>query len=103
MSEVIAWLNKPLPENSILTCGTGNYTDWVHPLLGPTNGSIGYGVPAEVADKRAYPQRTVVASAGDGYFLMNGQELATAVHYKHPANRCGGKQWHIQHQEPVTS
>ncbi|MGJ7550606.1 thiamine pyrophosphate-binding protein [Pseudomonas alloputida] len=90
MSEVIAWLNKALPADSILTCGAGNYTGWVHrgyqhqvfrTLLGPTNGSMGYGVPAAVAAKLTYPQRTVVAFAGDGCFLMNGQELATAVHY----------------------
>ncbi|NIE75176.1 thiamine pyrophosphate-binding protein [Pantoea sp. Ap-967] len=90
MSEVIAWLNKQLPADSILTCGAGNYTGWVHrgyqhqvfrTLLGPTNGSMGYGVPAAVAAKLTYPQRTVVAFAGDGCFLMNGQELATAVHY----------------------
>lgn len=90
MSEVIAWLNKTLPADSILTCGAGNYTGWVHrgyqhrvfrTLLGPTNGSMGYGVPAAVAAKLTYPQRTVVAFAGDGCFLMNGQELATAVHY----------------------
>jgi acetolactate synthase-1/2/3 large subunit len=90
MSEVIAWLNKTLPADSILTCGAGNYTGWVHrgyqhrvfrTLLGPTNGSMGYGVPAAVAAKLTYPQRTVVAFAGDGCFLMNGQELATAAHY----------------------
>lgn len=90
MSEVISWLNKSLPIDSILTCGAGNYTGWVHrgyqhrtfrTLLGPTNGSMGYGVPAAVAAKLTYPERTVVAFAGDGCFLMNGQELATAAHY----------------------
>lgn len=90
MSEVIAWLNQQLPHDSILTCGAGNYTGWVHrgyqhrtfrTLLGPTNGSMGYGVPAGVAAKITYPQRTVVAFAGDGCFLMNGQELATAANY----------------------
>lgn len=90
MSEVIAWLNSNLPADSILTCGAGNYTGWVHrgyqhrvfrTLLGPTNGSMGYGVPAAVAAKLTYPQRTVVAFAGDGCFMMNGQELATAAHY----------------------
>ncbi|MDD1963796.1 thiamine pyrophosphate-binding protein [Pseudomonas putida] len=90
MSQVIAWLNEKLPKDSILTCGAGNYTAWVHrgyqhrefrTLLGPTNGSMGYGVPAAVAAKLTYPERTVVAFAGDGCFLMNGQELATAAHY----------------------
>lgn len=90
MSEVIAWLNENLPDDSILACGAGNYTGWVHrgyqhrtfrTLLGPTNGSMGYGVPAAVAAKLTEPQRTVVAFAGDGCFMMNGQELATAAHY----------------------
>lgn len=90
MSQVIAWLNEHLPVDSILTCGAGNYTGWVHrgyrhqayrTLLGPTNGSMGYGVPAAIAAKLTAPERIVVAFAGDGCFLMNGQELATAAHY----------------------
>lgn len=90
MSEVIAWLNQHLAADSIITCGAGNYTGWVHrgyqhqafrTLLGPTNGSMGYGVPAAIAAKLTAPQRGVVAFAGDGCFLMNGQELATAAHY----------------------
>jgi acetolactate synthase-1/2/3 large subunit len=90
MGEVIAWLNERLPHDSILTCGAGNYTGWLHrgyqhrtfrTLLGPTNGSMGYGVPAAVAAKITAPERMVVAFAGDGCFLMNGQELATAANY----------------------
>lgn len=90
MGEVIAWLNERLPHDSIITCGAGNYTGWVHrgyqhrafrTLLGPTNGSMGYGVPAAVAAKITAPERAVVAFAGDGCFLMNGQELATAANY----------------------
>lgn len=90
MGQIIEWLNENLPKDSILTCGAGNYTGWVHrgyqhetfrTLLGPTNGSMGYGVPAAVAAKLTYPERTVIAFAGDGCFLMNGQELATAANY----------------------
>lgn len=90
MGEIIEWLNEQLPHDSILTCGAGNYTGWVHrgyqhrqfrTLLGPTNGSMGYGVPAAVAAKLTCPDRTVIAFAGDGCFLMNGQELATAANY----------------------
>ncbi|WP_353166810.1 thiamine pyrophosphate-binding protein [Acinetobacter sp.] len=90
MGEIIEWLNEQLPHDSILTCGAGNYTGWVHrgyqhrqfrTLLGPTNGSMGYGVPAAVAAKLTWPDRTVIAFAGDGCFLMNGQELATAANY----------------------
>jgi len=90
MGQIIGWLNKNLPADSILTNGAGNYTGWLHRLyqhrkfrtqLGPTNGSMGYGVPAAIAAKLTAPERTVVAFAGDGCFMMNGQELATAVHY----------------------
>jgi acetolactate synthase-1/2/3 large subunit len=49
--------------------------------VAPVNGTMGYGVPAAVAAKALHPERTVVAFAGDGCFLMNGQELATAVRY----------------------
>jgi acetolactate synthase-1/2/3 large subunit len=49
--------------------------------LGPMNGSMGYGLPAAVAAKLVAPQRMVVAVCGDGDFLMNGQEFATAVQY----------------------
>ena len=85
--EVIAWLSEHLPEDAIVTNGAGNFAAWLHrhfrykswrTQLGPTSGSMGYSVPAAVAAKIAEPGRTVVALAGDGDFLMNGQELATA-------------------------
>ena len=85
-----AWLADRLPEDAILTNGAGNFAGWLHrfylyrhypTLLGPTNGSMGYGLPAAIAAKVVHPERTVVCAAGDGDFLMNGQELATAVQY----------------------
>jgi len=88
--EVIAWLSQNLPEDAIVTNGAGNFASWLHrhfqykkwrTQLGPTSGSMGYSVPAAVAAKIAEPKRTVVAIAGDGEFLMNGQEFATAVQY----------------------
>ena len=91
MSEVICWLRDTLPDDAILTNGAGNYSAWLQRFyqfrrfrtqLGPTNGSMGYGVPAAVAAKLTHPARTVVAFAGDGCFLMNGQEFATAVQYR---------------------
>jgi acetolactate synthase-1/2/3 large subunit len=93
MGEVMAWLDANLPEDAIVTNGAGNYTTWVHRFhrytglrtqLAPTSGAMGYGVPAAIAAKIAEPQRTVVAFAGDGCFLMTGQELATAVQYDAP-------------------
>ena len=89
-AEVVKWLDGTLPEDAIVSGGAGNFSGWVHRYfrykgfrtqLGPTNGSMGYGLPAAVAAKLAAPQRTVVAACGDGDFLMNGQEFATAVQY----------------------
>jgi len=93
MGEVVAWLNKRLPDDAIVTNGAGNYAAFLHRFfqyrgfktqLAPTSGAMGYGVPAAVAAKIAQPNRMVVSLAGDGCFLMNGQEFATAV--QHGAN-----------------
>jgi acetolactate synthase-1/2/3 large subunit len=90
MGDIMAWLRERLPADAILTNGAGNYATWSHRFyqyrkyrsqLGPTNGSMGYGVPAGVAAKLAAPDRIVVSFNGDGCFMMNGQELATAVQY----------------------
>ena len=91
--EIMVWLRGQLPPESIITNGAGNFSTWMHrfyrfskfaTLLGPTSGSMGYGLPAAVGAKRLYPERTVVCVAGDGDFLMNGQEFATAVQYDLP-------------------
>lgn len=83
-------LKKRLPADAILTNGAGNYTVWpqryyefsTYPSqLGPQVGSMGYSIPAALAAKALYPERLVVAFAGDGCFLMNGQELATAMRH----------------------
>ena len=88
--EIIRWLSDHLPEDAIIAGGAGNFASWLHrhfrykgfrTQLGPTNGSMGYGYPAAVAAKLAAPNRTVFALCGDGDFLMNGQEIATAVQY----------------------
>jgi acetolactate synthase I/II/III large subunit len=88
--EIIHWLSRNLPQDAIVANGAGNFASWLHrhfeykgfrTQLAPTNGSMGYGYPAAVAAKLAAPSRTVVALCGDGDFLMNGQELATAVQY----------------------
>ncbi|MGQ3301337.1 thiamine pyrophosphate-binding protein [Reyranella sp.] len=93
LAEIVGWLNKRLPDDVIVTNGAGNYAGFVHRFfqyrgfrtqLAPTNGSMGYGVPSAVAAKIAAPERTVVSFSGDGCFLMNGQEFATAV--QHGAN-----------------
>jgi acetolactate synthase I/II/III large subunit len=90
MSELVAHVCETLPRDAIVTNGAGNYAAWLHRFyrhrafrtqLAPTSGAMGYGVPAAIAAKLAAPGREVVAFAGDGCFLMTGQELATAVQY----------------------
>jgi acetolactate synthase I/II/III large subunit len=93
LGAVMAWLRENLPADAILCNGAGNYAAWIHRFfrfrrfgqhIAPTSGSMGYGVPAAVAMKRLYPKRQVICVAGDGDFLMNGQEFATAVQYGLP-------------------
>lgn len=90
MGEIMKYLRDTLPADAIITNGAGNYATWAHRFyqyhqfrtqLAPTNGSMGYGAPAAIAAKLAEPNRIVVSFNGDGCFLMNGQELATAVQY----------------------
>jgi acetolactate synthase I/II/III large subunit len=95
LSRVFAHLNTELSDDAIICNGAGNYAGWLHRFyqhthtadgtfktqLAPTSGAMGYGVPAAIAAKIMYPDRTVIAVAGDGCFLMAAQELATAVRY----------------------
>ncbi|MGA0157249.1 MAG: thiamine pyrophosphate-binding protein [bacterium] len=89
-AEVVCHMSKVLPSDAIITNGAGIYSSWGHRFyrfheypsqLGPTSGAMGYGMPAAVAAKLVYPEREVVCLAGDGCFMMNGQEMATAVQY----------------------
>ncbi len=88
MPAIMAHLAATLPANTIITNGAGNYATWIHRFwkfaeygtqLAPTSGSMGYGLPAAVAAKIAFPNKTVVAFAGDGCFQMTMQEFGTAV------------------------
>jgi acetolactate synthase-1/2/3 large subunit len=88
--QLVQELMAQVPRDTIITNGAGNYATWAHrfyaygPMrtqLAPTSGAMGYGVPAGVAAKIVEPGRTVVTFAGDGEFMMTGQELATAVQY----------------------
>ncbi len=90
MAACVTAMREALPDDSIICNGAGNFSGWWHRYwhyngfptqLAPTAGAMGYGVPAAVAAALRHPERTVVALAGDGDFLMNGQELATAVQY----------------------
>ena len=99
---VMKTVQRLAPADTVYTNGAGNYSGWLHRYvryyglqhhgrtqLAPTSGAMGYGVPAAVAAALLYPQRTVVNVAGDGDFLMTGQELATATGYG--AGRGAGK------------
>jgi acetolactate synthase I/II/III large subunit len=90
LGEAMLWLRARLGEDAIVTNGAGNYAGWpgrflryrkIGAQIGPTSGSMGFGVPAAVGAKRVCPDRMVVSFSGDGCFLMNGQEFATAVQY----------------------
>ncbi|MGE0805768.1 MAG: thiamine pyrophosphate-binding protein [Burkholderiaceae bacterium] len=88
--QIMQTLKRTLPADTLLTNGAGNFATWGHRFwtytglrtqLASTSGAMGYGVPAAVAASIAQPERTVLCIAGDGDFLMNGQELATAVQH----------------------
>jgi acetolactate synthase-1/2/3 large subunit len=90
MSEVVRHLAEVLPADAILTNGAGNFAAWLHRFhrhrathtqLAPTSGAMGYGYPAAIAAKSVHPDRDVICIAGDGDYLMTGQEIATAVQY----------------------
>ena len=87
---VVAHLREVLPDDAIVTNGAGNYAIWLQRFfefrrfgtqLAPRNGAMGYGVPAGLAAAALHPDRPVVTMAGDGCFLMSGNELATAVQF----------------------
>jgi acetolactate synthase-1/2/3 large subunit len=94
MAVVVKTIQRLAPADTVYTNDAGNYAGWLHRYcryaglqhhgrtqLAPTSGAMGYGVPAAVAAALLYPERTVVNIAGDGDFLMTGQELATATGY----------------------
>ena len=91
LSDIIHSVRKHTDDNAIICNGAGNNSGWLHRFfryreyktqLAPTSGTMGYGVPAAIAAKLRYPDRCVVAFTGDGDFMMNGQELATAMQYQ---------------------
>ena len=94
LAVLVKTLQRLLPDDTVYTNGAGNYAGWLHRYgvlpglqhhgrtqLAPTSGAMGYGLPAAVAAALLQPHRQVVNLAGDGDFLMTGQELATATGY----------------------
>ncbi|QKM63648.1 thiamine pyrophosphate-dependent enzyme [Polynucleobacter antarcticus] len=90
LAQIMGSLKDLIPRNAIVTNGAGNFATWVHRFypygdfktqLAPANGSMGYGLPAAIAAKIVSPDKVVIAVCGDGDFMMNCQELATAARY----------------------
>ena len=98
---MVKTIQRLVPEDTVFTNGAGNFSGWLHRFvqypglqhhgrtqLAPTSGAMGAGLPAAIAASLLQPARTVVNLAGDGDFLMTGQEMATAT--AHGAGRSGG-------------
>ena len=93
MGRIMDWIEANTANDAIFTNGAGNYATWLHRFhrfrrfntqAAPASGSMGYGLPAAVAAKQLFPKREVICFAGDGCFMMHGQEFATAVQYGLP-------------------
>ncbi|MGF0538609.1 thiamine pyrophosphate-binding protein [Agrobacterium sp. ES01] len=93
MGPIMNWIESNTDKQTIFTNGAGNYATWLHRFhrfqafatqAAPTSGSMGYGLPAAVAAKKLHPEREVICFAGDGCFMMHGQEFATAVRHNLP-------------------
>jgi acetolactate synthase-1/2/3 large subunit len=93
LGAIMVWLRDHVPPDTILCNGAGNYASWIHRFyrfrrlgshIAPTSASMGYGMPSAVAMQRLHPESLVLSVNGDGDFLMNGQEFATAVQYALP-------------------
>jgi acetolactate synthase-1/2/3 large subunit len=93
MGPIMRFIEANTAADTIFTNGAGNYATWLHRFhrfrrfntqAAPTSGSMGYGLPAAVAAKHLFPEREVICFAGDGCFMMHGQEFATAVRYNLP-------------------
>ena len=91
LGQVMTALRERLPDDAVVASGAGNFTGWVHRFfqfrrlgtqVAPKSGAMGFGLPAGLAAKVVHPGRPVMAVAGDGDFLMTGQELATAVQHR---------------------
>lgn len=93
LGEILAFLRRRLPPETVQTCGAGNFTVWAHRFAEfsqfgtqacPRSGSMGYGVAAAIAAKLVHPERIALCFTGDGDFVMSSPELATAVQHELP-------------------
>ncbi len=90
LAQIIKMIQMRMPADTLVASDAGNFAGWLNrfyqlpgyrSFVGPTSGAMGYGVPAAIAAKLVHPARPVLCFAGDGGFMMTGQELATAVQY----------------------
>ena len=90
-AEIFIWLRRHLPPEAIVTSGAGNYSQWLqrfhhyrnlHAQLAPISGYMGYGLPAALAARKRFPERPVIAVAGDGCFQMSMADFATAAQHR---------------------
>ncbi len=90
IAQVMRELEALAPPDAIFTSDAGNFATWParfinfgdgQRMIGPTNGAMGYGVPAGIAAAIAFPGRMAITFVGDGGMLMTGQEIATAFHH----------------------
>jgi acetolactate synthase-1/2/3 large subunit len=90
LPQIVRHLRDELPDDAVITNGAGNYTGWIQRYfefrrprtqIAPHNGAMAYGLPAAIAAAAIRPDVPVVAFAGDGCFMMSGNELATAVQH----------------------
>src|SRR5699024_7132998 len=77
---VIAMIADKLPKDALITNDAGNFAGWLHGFypfrekhtyVGPTSGAMGYGMPAALGSKLAFPDKTVVSLSGDGGFMRS--------------------------------
>ena len=89
--EFVAAIRDSIPDDGILVAGmtqVGYYSRWFYPTYAPRTyltssyfGNLGFAYPTGLGAKLAFPGKAVVTISGDGGFLFNSQELATAVMY----------------------
>jgi acetolactate synthase-1/2/3 large subunit len=89
---LVADVRKSMPDDGIIALDNGIYKIWFARnykakkpntvLLDNALATMGAGLPSAMASKLVYPDRPVMAICGDGGFMMNSQELETAVRLK---------------------
>lgn len=104
LSAVVVEMQRQLRDDAVILCDSGTFARWVHRFYrfneahtqaGPMSGAMGYAAPGALGAALARPDAQVVAFAGDGGFLMSGQELVTAAQHNLPVKfiLCDNNAW----------